>query len=456
MAKSKIKFVCSSCGHTTPKWCGKCPSCDKWNTMKEELKEPTSKNKALSLSSDLEVKKLKDIEDKDYTRFSTGISEFDIVLGGGIVRGGITTISAEPGAGKSTLLMQTSLNVAREGRVVLYISGEEKEEQVKGRAIRLSEDNIPDNLYMKSDNNLENIKEYVKKVNPELLIIDSIQTVQSDMIDGKIGGTAQVDYCSQSLSSLGKKGSVSVFLVVQMTKENVMAGTRALEHLVDTVTTLEGDRRYPLRCLFTSKNRYGNTDEVGLFQMEETGLIPIDNPSEFFSREREKPLTGCSLAVTLEGTRPIIIEIQALTKEAIFGNPMRRAKGVDRQQLEVLIAILEQRAGMMLGNQDVYIKVSGGLRINEPAVDLSVLMAVGSCYSNITIDTSTCFIGEVGLTGEVLPVTQIEKRLKETHRLGYKRVYIPKGNLRGRKVDLDGLEIKEILTIKEVVLELLT
>lgn len=440
-------FVCSECGFKVPKWQGKCPSCGSWNTFEEQIETGTVKK--LTLSDGRRPQKLREVESSDHQRFSTGIGEFDRVLGGGIVRDSLVIITAEPGSGKSTILTQMCNNVAMSGKRVLYISGEESEGQVKARSERILE-NISENIWIKSETCMDRVKEYIKELDPELVVIDSIQTMYlEEALPSRAGGPVQVMSCTDELMAIAKRDKRAIFIVGHLTKNNELAGVKRLEHMVDTVIYLEGDRRQQLRIMRAVKNRFGNTDEIGIFQMDEKGLVPIENPCSYFLTSREEDPVGCALTVSMEGTRPLIVEIESLVDKSAFGTPMRIAEGINRQQLQVLTAILEKRAKMQLGFKDVYVKVSGGLKLTEPAVNLGVLMAVASSYLDKPLDRKSVYIGEVGLTGDIKPVTHMERRLKELDRLGFKKAFIPKGNLQ-RPVELNTLQVVEVSNICEL------
>lgn len=452
MSKTKTVYVCTSCGHEESKWYGRCSRCGEWNTLEGIDKTPKSASLAKpSISDRTPPKKLTDVQSSELTRYTTGNSELDRVLGGGVVKDSVVIVSGEPGAGKSTIILQASNSIALSGKRVLYISGEESEEQIKGRADRILEGNIPDSIWIKSETCMNRIQEYVEEIKPDLLIVDSIQTIYlEEHLPSRAGGSVQTIECANALISIAKKDKIAVFLVGHVNKDSEMAGVKTLEHMVDTVIYLEGDRRQQLRIMRSIKNRFGNTDEIGCFTMEENGLLPIDNLADYFITKRDYLVNGVATTVSMEGSRPLIIEIESLVDRCAFGNPMRIAEGVNKQQLQVLTAILEKRAGLPLGNKDVYVKVSGGIRLSEPAVNLGVIMAIASSATNQAIDSRYVFIGEVGLTGEVKSVTQLQKRLKELDRLGFKKAFIPKGSLK-RKISLDNLKIVEIQNVKQII-----
>lgn len=424
MPKEKVQYRCQ-CGFIASKWLGQCPSCKSWGTLEEE-KLTTSK---LSVK-DLDVtQKLKDVKINAVSRIVTGITEFDRVLGGGIVPDSVNILTAPPGAGKSTLLLQVAHEVASRGFKALYVSGEESASQIKQRAVRLFGNNIANNIWIKSETNINIIMKEIEKLDADLIIIDSIQTLYTEDLDNAPGSIPQVTECTHKLLALAKnpQRNRAVFIVGQMTKDDELMGTRKLEHLVDTVLYLDGDRKEQLRTLYTTKNRFGSTEETGLFKMEEKGLTPINNPSQFFITKRTVPVSGSALTITKAGTRSLVVEIEALVAKTFYGYPIRLGEGINKQELQILTAILEKRVGLPLGDKDVYVKVTGGLKLTETAVNLGVVMAIASSLKNFTIPQDTVFIGEVGLTGELKMVPEIETRIKEVARLGFSRVILPKG-----------------------------
>jgi DNA repair protein RadA/Sms len=433
------------------KWMGQCPSCREWNTFKEfEKGTSTSVRVKPSLSDKTPPKRLIDVNSSQQQRFSTEISELDRVLGGGVVRDSVISISASPGMGKSTLLGQVANNVAKKDIKVLYISGEESEEQVKARAERTMGGKISENIWIKSETNMDLIKEYIKEIDPKLIIIDSIQTVYlNEYLPSRAGGVSQITACTDELIAIAKNQKRAIFMVVHVTKDEEMGGPKTLEHMVDTVLFMDGDRQSSLRMLYSQKNRFGSTEEVGIFQMREEGIIPIKNPSDFFVTKREKPVVGSVLTVSIEGSRPIVVEVESLVCDSNYSNPMVVSTGVNKELLKMLAAILEQRCGIKVNNKNIYTQVTGGYKISEPAANLGIMMAIASSCKNKPIDNKTVFIGEVGLTGEIKPVNQIVRRLKEIDRMGFKKAYIAKGCI-DKNLTFQNLEVVEVSTVKEV------
>lgn len=452
MAKIKTIYRCTKCGTEYPKWAGKCNQCDSWNTLQEEVKEDKviSAKVNPSIGGTAVVKRLKDIETKQVVRLSTGIDEVDRVLGGGIIPDSLLAICAAPGSGKSTLLGSISNNIASKGFKVLYVSGEESDEQVKSRTERITQDNIHDNLYFLSTNSLNIIENAIKEVDAKFIVIDSIQTLYLDeFLPSRPGSPVQTQECANRLRYIAKGEKRAIFTIVQVTKTDEMAGSRQLEHAVDGVFYLEGDRKEELRILTSVKNRFGDTSEVGLLVMGERGLETAD--MSMFYKDREKPISGCALTVSLEGTRPVIIEIEALADRSFYPSPMRVPEGIQKPRLLRLGAIIEKKCKIILGDKDVYVNVTGGLKIqNDNAVDLSILMAIVSSAKDIPLDSKTAYLGGVGLTGELKTVTSIEKRLRELDRMGFRICYIPKGNLK-QKLNLENLKVIEMNNVKDII-----
>ena len=442
MAKTKNVFVCSNCGYESAKWLGKCPGCNEWNSFYEEKITKTTKlneNKKI-----IKATKLNEVEKKTNTRFSTGIKELDRVLGGGMVEGSLILLGGEPGIGKSTLILQICNSINLDGSV-LYISGEESAEQVKLRADRLNIRN--DNLLFLSQTDIELIKNEIEEINPKLVIIDSIQTMYSDEISSAPGSVSQVREITSQIMRMCKQNGITTIIIGHVTKDGNIAGPRVLEHMVDTVLYLEGERYFSYRILRGVKNRFGSTNEIGMFQMQDSGMMEIENPSQILISERDGNPSGSIIVASIEGSRCILVELQALVTPSVFGLPRRTANGIDYNRLTLLIAVLEKKAGLMLGNQDVYLNIVGGIRINEPATDLGVVLSVASSFKNISISPELVAIGEVGLTGEVRAVNLIEKRLKEAEKLGFKTCIIPENNkkLLKEKFKLDIIGVKNIV-----------
>ena len=449
MAKVSNVFVCNECGYETPKWLGKCPACNSWNTffeqkiVKEKGKSSEVKTKSATPTT------LNSIEGKEETRLSTGVGELDRVLGGGIVKGSLILLGGEPGIGKSTLILQICDKMKGEGKV-LYVSGEESAEQIKIRADRLGIKN--EDILFLGETDIDVISQAITEINPKLVIIDSIQTMYSDEISAAAGTVSQVREITARIMQICKKQNITTVIIGHVTKDGTIAGPRVLEHMVDTVLYLEGERYFSYRILRGVKNRFGSTNEVGMFEMQGSGMEEITNPSSILISEREDNPPGSVIVATMEGTRPLLIEIQALTSQTIFGMPRRTANGIDYNRLTVLMAVLEKRAGMNLASQDVYLNVVSGIKIGEPAVDLGMILAVASSFKGISIPKDLVAIGEVGLTGEVRSVNMIEKRLKEAEKLGFKKCIIPENNKKllkeNYKLDIIGVKnVEEALKI---------
>ncbi len=430
MAKVKSTFECMACGYQSPKWMGKCPNCGAWNQMEEviEHKQKGPKNAISESQSDNKVEKLKDITKESVPRDHTQMKELDRVLGGGIVPGSLILIGGDPGIGKSTLLLQVCAMLSQ-NHPVLYISGEESVRQTKLRADRLLEDAGELDVY--AETNLQIIHETVKRSQPKFLVIDSIQTIFHPDVTSAPGSVSQVRECTQELMRIAKQMNIATFIVGHVTKEGQIAGPRLLEHMVDTVLYFEGDTHHSYRILRAVKNRFGSTNEMGIFEMKNTGLKEVLNPSEMFLEERTKNVAGSTIVATMEGTRPLLVEVQSLVTPTSFHNPRRMASGVDHNRLNLLMAVLEKKQGYLLQQQDAYVKVAGGVKLDEPAVDLSVIVSIASSYNDKPTRGDDCFIGEVGLTGEVRRVARIEQRVQEAEKLGFKRVIIPKNNIGG-------------------------
>ena len=425
MAKNKTVFVCSSCGYESPKWLGKCPACNEWNTFYEEKVVSSSKGsvgKSKEIAKPIELNK---IEGKTDLKISTGFNELDRVLGGGLVNGSLILLGGEPGIGKSTLILQICDKIKTDGKI-LYISGEESGEQIKLRADRLGVKK--DNLLFLSETNIENIESNILSITPKLVIIDSIQTMFSEEITSAPGSVSQVREITARIMRTCKENSITTILIGHVTKDGNIAGPRVLEHMVDTVLYLEGERYFSYRMLRGVKNRFGSTNEIGMFEMQNEGLVEITDPSKVLISDSGENPAGSVIIATIEGTRPLLVEFQALTTPTVYGLPRRTANGIDYNRLAVLIAVLEKKVGINLGNQDVYLNVVSGLKINEPAIDLGIIAATVSSFKNIPIDKKTVVLGEVGLTGEIRSVNLIGKRIKEAEKLGFKKCIIPESN----------------------------
>jgi DNA repair protein RadA/Sms len=446
-AAPKTAFVCQQCGNDYPKWIGKCPACGGWNTLVEERVVAPQKGRAGPARPAREPIALDNVPNDAEQRIPTGISEFDRVLGGGIVRGSLVLLGGDPGIGKSSLLMQASSSLSARGQV-LYVSGEESAAQVKLRARRFGIEG--GNILVLAETDLSSVIEAIRRVKPIFCVIDSIQTMNSDMIGSAAGGVSQLRECAARLLEVAKGDDVPIFLVGHVTKEGNVAGPRVLEHIVDAVLYLEGERFHAFRVLRGTKNRFGSTDEVGVFEMGEGGLREVVNPSEIFLEERSRGVAGSVVVPTIEGTRPLLVEVQALVTPTSFGLPRRTVNGVDPQRIALLLAVLTKRAGLSSGSHDVYVNLVGGLRIREPATDLGVAVAVASALRDRPADSRTVFLGELGLGGELRRVQRLAARLKEAERLGFERAIVPAasaGDRDGAKLDVIGVAtLREALT----------
>ncbi len=452
--KSKIIYKCSNCGHQESKWIGKCPSCQQWDTMVETVVETDRKASAgNNLKRKVSASRLFSVKGANSNRMATGISEFNRVMGGGIVKDSLTIITSRPGGGKSTLTLAIANDIASQGYKVLYASGEESESQIKSRADRILS-KIHENIWILSDTSMDNVLKHVEEVDPDLLIIDSIQTFVFEELDSRPGSPTQTMECASALLKIAKNESKprAVIMIGQMTKEDELAGLRALEHLVDTVLIIDSESGEELRGVYCSKNRFGSTGEMGFFSMTEEGMVSIDNPSEFFMTKREKTeyVTGSSLTVVKEGSRPIIVEIESLVSRTFTPFPSRVGECLKREQLNTLISILEQRGGISLFDKDIVLKTTGGLRFNEQAVNLAVIMSIVSSVYNKGISNEAAFIADVGLTGELKRVPSMELRVKELDRRGFKSVYVAPGSV-GKTTELSAIKVIEVKTLQEVI-----
>ncbi|EJD65737.1 DNA repair protein RadA [Bacillus sp. 916] len=450
MAKSKTKFICHSCGYESAKWMGKCPGCGAWNTMVEETikKAPANRRAAFSHSVQTVQKPspITSIETSEEPRVQTKLEEFNRVLGGGVVKGSLVLIGGDPGIGKSTLLLQVSAQLADTAGSVLYISGEESVKQTKLRADRLGINSQM--LHVLSETDMEYISSAIQEMKPAFVVVDSIQTVYQSDITSAPGSVSQVRECTAELMKIAKTNGIPIFIVGHVTKEGSIAGPRLLEHMVDTVLYFEGERHHTFRILRAVKNRFGSTNEMGIFEMREEGLTEVLNPSEIFLEERSAGASGSSIVASMEGTRPILVEIQALISPTSFGNPRRMATGIDHNRVSLIMAVLEKRGGLLLQNQDAYLKVAGGVKLDEPAIDLAVAVSIASSFRDTPPNPADCFIGEVGLTGEVRRVSRIEQRVKEAAKLGFKRMIIPEANADGWTIP-KGIEVVGVANVAE-------
>ncbi len=441
MAKTKNAFICSECGYQTPKWMGKCPSCGKWNTMQETILEPAKPSGAAGilrntrpLSASKTPKRIAEVEVNSEARYKTGLSELDRVLGGGVVKGSLVLVGGEPGIGKSTLLLQICKSIG-EKRRVLYISGEESESQIKLRAERLGVND--GEIYLISETDVITITDMIAEIKPELVIIDSIQTMHREDISSAAGSVPQVREAANAFMHIAKRSNIAMFIVGHVTKDGSIAGPRVLEHMVDTVLYFEGDGNMTFRILRSVKNRFGSTNEIGVFEMGARGLSEVENPSAMLLAGKVNDVSGSAVICTMEGSRGVLAELQALVTPTGFGNPRRMSSGIDMNRLLLLIAVLEKRARLGLGNTDVYMNVAGGLRIDDPGIDLGICAAIASAAKDVVLPPNMLFLGEVGLGGELRNVVRLEKRLSEAAKLGFTSAVVPKIALRGIKLPKD-------------------
>ena len=449
MAKTKTVFYCTACGNETPKWQGRCPACGEWNTIQEHIEKPAAagKGRAVSIGAANSARKLSEVLTDNEIRFSTGMGELDRVLGGGAVAGSLVLVGGAPGIGKSTLLLQICNSLCA-GRKVLYVSGEESEKQLKLRAQRI--DVAPDELYILSETRLSDILETVDTVKPDILIVDSIQTLYNEINDSSPGSVSQVKDCTMAMMQLSKAQGITVFVVGHINKDGAIAGPKVLEHMVDCVLYFEGDPNSSYRLLRAAKNRFGSTNEIGVFEMVDQGLIEVPNPSKMLLEGRPQGASGTCVACVMEGTRPILAEVQALVTKTTFNVPRRTADGFDFNRAALLLAVAEKRGGMKLSAFDAYINVIGGLRLDEPGADLPVVLAIASSYRDQEIADDLVAIGEVGLTGEIRAVSQMSQRLSEVVRLGFKKCIIPK-NCPGKLEIPEGLTVYRVRNLREAI-----
>ncbi len=448
MTKAKTHFVCQACGYQAPKWLGRCPGCQEWNTFVEErvIEEKVPERDLLGLESEVVPTPITEIVGEERGRFQIGIGEFDRVLGGGIVFGSVILVGGDPGIGKSTLLLQMMNRLASKGRKVLYVSGEESLQQTKMRADRLGVSS--EHLFVVSETSLEKILQDIQTLRPSTVVVDSIQTIYSSELPSTPGSISQVREASSRLLYLAKHLSIPIFLVGHVTKEGFIAGPKVLEHMVDTVLYVEGEATHAFRILRAVKNRFGSTNEIGVFEMKDSGLVEVVSPSEFFLSERTRPSSGSVVIPSLEGSRPILIELQALVVSTSFGIPRRTAQGIDVNRVSLLVAVMEKRLGVHLGSQDIFLNIAGGMRVEEPAADLGVILSIASNYKDKLIDPEMVVFGEVGLGGEVRAVSQSEVRVKEAARLGFKRCLLPKQNQEKMKA-VKGIELIGVDIVQE-------
>ncbi len=448
MAKTKTVFFCKNCGNESPKWIGNCPACGEWNTYVEETLV-SGKKKLPSTTLFLEKNKplaIKEISDKPLERLDLGYAELNRVLGGGLVPGALVLIGGEPGIGKSTLMLQMALHGV--DKKVLYISGEESQQQLKMRADRIGIKNA--DCFILTETDTHNIISQFEQLKPDLLVIDSIQTLQSPVIEATAGSISQIRETAGELNKLAKSAGVPVFLIGHITKDGSIAGPKILEHMVDTVIQFEGDRHYGFRILRTIKNRFGSASELGIFEMQSSGLREVTNPSEILLSQREEAMSGIAIAAMIEGLRPMLIETQALVSTAAYGTPQRSGTGFDVRRLNMLLAVLEKRAGFRLSSRDVFLNIAGGIRVDDPATDLSVIASVLSSSEDIPIDSKTCFAAEVGLSGEIRAVNRIEARIAEADKLGFKQIFISKYNNKGLDHSRYSIEIVPVSSVNQL------
>ena len=441
MSKDKVQFICDNCGYISTKYLGRCPNCGSWNKFAEHKIMDFN-----SINDSEQVCTLNKINVNKDERVKTSIKELDRVLGGGIVPGSLILIGGDPGIGKSTLLLQISKQIQSSINKVLYISGEESVKQIKLRANRLNVNE--NNIYILSETNISIILNIIHKISPKYLIIDSIQTMNDENINSSVGSITQIRTITSKLMKIAKEYQITIFIVGHVTKDGSIAGPKVLEHMVDTVLYFEGDMHHSYRILHSIKNRFGSTNEIGMFEMKNDGLHEVKNPSEVFLEERLIGTTGSAIVASLEGSRPILVEIQALIVPTSFGNPKRTSTGIDYNRISVIMAVLEKRAHLMLQNKDAYLKITGGVKLDEPAIDLAIAVAIASSYKNCEIESTDCFIGEIGLTGEIRRVNNIDQRIMEASKLGFKRIFIPKHNLNDLNYS-QNVNIFGVLTLSE-------
>ncbi|MFM1874664.1 MAG: repair protein RadA [Bacteroidota bacterium] len=453
MAKVKTNFFCQNCGHSSPKWEGKCSSCGEWNTYVEEVvsaKASASESPKLGASGkQFEIRSISEIEANPEARYPTPDKEFDRVLGGGLVPGSLTLIGGEPGIGKSTLLLQLALNWPKK---ILYISGEESEGQIKMRAERIGIRNSE--CYILTETSTLKLFKQIKKLEPEVIIVDSVQTIYSELIESTPGSVSQIRECTGEFLRFAKETNTPVILVGHITKDGSIAGPKILEHMVDTVLQFEGDRHHLYRIVRAVKNRFGSTPELGIYEMKSAGLEAVSDPSRILVPDREEALSGVAISATLEGIRPMLIETQALVSSAVYGTPQRSATGFDLRRLNMLLAVLEKRCGFNLGSKDVFLNITGGLKVDDPALDLGVICAILSSNADLPIQPDNCFAAEVGLSGEIRPVNRIEQRIEEAAKMGMKRIFISKRNADANVMKTKSIEVVAVAKVNDVFAQL--
>jgi DNA repair protein RadA/Sms len=452
MSKTKTGFFCQNCGYESAKWAGKCPSCNEWNTFVEELivkgtdKKAETDWKDYGNTGNLKTIALSEVSSAEEKRITSPDAELNRVLGGGIVAGSIVLVAGEPGIGKSTLFLQIGLQL--QGITTLYISGEESEQQIKMRADRLKISN--DSFYLLTETNTQNIFKEIKKLRPDLVIADSIQTLQSPYVESSPGSVSQIRECAAEFQRFAKETGTPVFLIGHITKDGSIAGPKILEHMVDTVLQFEGDRHYAYRILRTLKNRFGSTAELGIYEMTGEGMRAVSNPSEILITQKEDALSGIAIAATIEGMRPLLIEVQALVTQSVYGTPQRTVSGFDTRRLQLLLAVLEKRGGFHFGVKDVFVNIAGGLKVEDPSIDLAMVCALLSSYEDVPVPQHICFAGEVGLSGEIRAVNRIEQRIAEAEKLGFQKIILSKYNQKAIGKQQFGIEIVPLGKVEEV------
>jgi len=452
MSKTKTAFFCSNCGQESAKWVGKCPSCEQWNTFVEEVivrgtdKKQTEWKDFSGLSNGIKTISLQDVISGEEERILTADAELNRVLGGGIVTGSLVLIAGEPGIGKSTLFLQAALQL--QNVITLYISGEESEQQIKMRADRLKIEN--EKFFLLTETNTQTIFQEIKKLKPDLVIVDSIQTLQSPYIESAPGSVSQIRECAAEFQRFAKETNTPVFLIGHITKDGNIAGPKILEHMVDTVLQFEGDRNYAYRILRTLKNRFGSSSELGIYEMTSEGMRQVSNPSEILITQKEDQLSGVAIAATMEGIRPLLIEVQALVTQSVYGTPQRTNTGFDLRRLQLLLAVLEKRGGFHFGVKDVFINIAGGLKVEDPSIDLAVLSALLSSYEDVAMPMHICFAGEVGLSGEIRAVNRIEHRIAEAQKLGFEKIIVSKYNTKGLEKNKFKIEVVALGKVEEL------
>ena len=449
MSKSKSVFVCQSCGQESPKWTGKCSGCNEWNTLEEQLHNSSKSKQTLYEVQTKKAIPVSFIKENSAIRLLTNDEEFNRVVGGGLVSGSVTLIAGEPGIGKSTLTLKLALSL---NKTVLYATGEESAEQIKLRAKRLKDENKQ--CYVLNESKLENIISEAEKLFPELIIIDSVQTLSIDEIDSLQGSTSQIRHSAEVLIKYAKTKKIPTLIIGHVTKDGSIAGPKILEHMVDTVLQFEGDKNHLYRIVRSTKNRFGNTNEIGIYEMFEDGLKGVKSPNKLLISENTSELSGIAIGCSLEGIRPIMIEIQALSSTATYGTPQRSFNGLDSKRLNMLLAVLEKRGGLKLSQKDIFINVTGGIKINDPAIDLAIICAVLSSNFDFPIPQKTCFIGEVGLSGEIRPVSRINERIKEVVKMGAEYIYVSK-YAKLNKAENGKYQIKKIVKVQEIIQQLI-